>query len=259
MSTTRSACRREPVTEPSARAGAIILVGHGTANEAAQSGLARHAATLIGSEGFAEVHVAMLHGPGPRPGEVLGRMARRPVFVVPVMMCDGMAAERAVAAAFGTEDSEVHFCPPVGMHPRLTALIADRAACTAEGLRVRPAETALLLIAHGSLRHPASEDAACRQAAALQGTGVFAEVAVAFLEQPPRVPIVLRRLNRPVVAVGLFAVAGHHAMSDVTAAIAAAGRHDVAYLGPIGADPDIASVIASMIADAPPLSAGAVR
>jgi sirohydrochlorin cobaltochelatase len=235
-------------------------VGHGTADEAAGSGLARHAAALTRSEGFAEVHVAMLHGPGARPGEVLGRIAHRPVFVVPVMMCDGMAAGRAVAAAFGTGDgNEVRVCPPVGMHPRLTALIADRAAGAARGMRVPPAETALLLIAHGSLRHPASEDAACRQAAALRGTGMFAEVAVAFLEQPPPAPVVLRRLNRPVVAVGLFAVAGHHATNDVSAAIAEAGRSDVAYLGPIGADPEIASVIASIIADPPLIRAGAAR
>ena len=86
---------------------------------------------------------------------------------------------------------------------------------------------------------------------------MFAEVAVAFLEQPPPPAIVVRRLNRPVVAVGLFAVAGHHAMSDVAAAIAEAGRTDVAYLGPIGTDAGIASVIASIIADAPTLTAGA--
>jgi sirohydrochlorin ferrochelatase len=145
------------------------------------------------------------------------------------------------------------------MHPRLTALIAERAASAAGELGVRPAEAALVLIAHGSLRHPASEDAACRQAAALCGTRMFADVAVAFLEQPPPPAVVLRRLNRPAVAVGLFAVAGHHAMVDVTAAITAAGRHDVAYTGPIGADPGMVSVIASIIADASARTARAVR
>ncbi len=260
MSIIRSTCLRERVTEPSKPAltdAAVILVGHGTTTEAAQSGLARHRAALIESEGFADVHVAMLHGPGARPGEVLARVARRPVFIVPVMMCDGVAMGCVVAAVPGAGDgNDVRVCPPIGTHPHLTALIAERAIGAATGLGVPPAAAALLLIAHGSRRHPGSEQAARRQATALRGMGMLADVAVAFLEQPPATALVLRRLNRPVVAIGLFAVAGHHAMSDVSAAIAAAGRSDVAYLGPIGTDAGIASVIASIVADGPTLTAG---
>ena len=223
-------------------------------------GLVGHAAALVRNEGVAEAHVAMLLGAAPRPAEVLGRVTRRPVFVVPVMMCDGLATGRAVAAACGHgAGGDVRFCPPVGMHPRLTALIAERAVAASRRLGVRPADIELLLIAHGSLRNPASEEAGCRQAAALRAMELFADVAVAFLDQPPHPTAVLRSLHRPVVAVGLFAAAGRHAMSDVAAAIAAAGRRDVAYLGAIGADEAMASVIASMIADAPACSAGTMK
>ncbi|MFO1154228.1 MAG: CbiX/SirB N-terminal domain-containing protein [Rhodospirillales bacterium] len=254
MFITRSTCQREPATEPRARAlaeAAIVLVGHGTTSDAAQmGGLAGHAAALIGRQGVAEVHLAMLHGPGPRPDEVLLRITRRPIIIVPVMMCDGIAAGRAVIAAFGAGHGDVRFCPPVGIHARLTSLIAQRAGRAADRMQRRLADAALLLIAHGSLRNPASADAACHQAAALRDTRMFANVAVAFLAQPPHLSMALRRLNGPIIAVGLFVATGHHGMSDVNGALADASRSDVTYLGPIGADPGMASVIASMIGDA---------
>jgi sirohydrochlorin ferrochelatase len=260
MFLTRSTCRPEPATEPSNRLvdAAVVLVGHGaTDGEVQRAGLVGHAAALVRNEGLAEAHVAMLLGPGPRPSEVLGQITRRPAFVVPVMMCDGVATGRAVAACGAVADVRVY--PPVGLHPRLTALIAERAAAAARRMRVQPAAAALLLIAHGSLRHPASADAAYRQAAALRTRRLFADVAVAFLAQPPHPAAALCRLPGPVVAVGLFVAPGHHATNDVPAAIAASGRVDVAYLGAIGADAAMASIIASMIADPPALPADTVR
>ncbi len=227
------------------------------------AGLDRHAARLVASEGFAEVHVAMLHGPGLRPGEVLSRVRRRPIFVVPVMMCDGGTMSRDMRAAFQSYDPDsLHFCPPVGIQPRLARLIADRVVAAARRMHVRPADAALLLIAHGSLNSEASADAGRGQADALREMRLFAEVAVAFLDQPPHPATVLGRLTGPVVIVGLFAGAGRHATEDVAAAITAAGRHDVVDLGPIGADQAVASVIASMvrkIARASALEVGAVR
>lgn len=106
---------------------------------------------------------------------------------------------------------------------------------------------ALLLIAHGSLRNPGSAQATGLQVHRLAEMLMFGQVTSAYLEQPPRIDDTLRRITSPVIAVGLFAAAGRHATHDVASALCASGRTDVTYLGPIGTDPGIAALVASLV------------
>lgn len=253
MCTTRSAFRPAPVTnapgEAVATDAAVILVGHGSPRTAQPTlDLKRLAQALREHEGFAAVEVAMLNGGGARPAEVANRLEADRALVVPVMMCDGQTVRRDIPKAFA--DAERHrltFCQPVGTHPGLAALIAKRASEAAQRIGALPENAALLLIAHGSQRNPGSEQATQLQAGRLVEMRVFREVAAAYLEQPPRIEATLRRLKTPVIAVGLFAAAGRHATVDVEEALAAAERTDVAYLGPIGTDPGIAALVASLV------------
>lgn len=253
MCTTRSAFRPAPATDAPVQAltadAAVILVGHGSPRVAQPAAdLSRIAQVLRQREGFAAVEVAMLNGSGERPAEVLARVAADRAVIVPVMMCDGQTVRRDIPKAFaGTDPARLTLCPPVGTHPGLAALIAERASDAAQRIGALADEAALLLVAHGSLRNPGSEQATQLQARRLGEMRVFREVAAAYLEQPPRLDAALHRLKPPVIVVGLFAAAGRHATVDVEEALAATGRTDVAYLGPIGTDPEIVALIASLV------------
>ncbi|MDS4012126.1 MAG: CbiX/SirB N-terminal domain-containing protein [Defluviicoccus sp.] len=258
MFTTRSRCPPAPVTDApdlapgDAADAAVILVAHGSSRVAeAVLGLDRLASALREREGYAEVAVATLHGSGHRPADVVTALALTRAFVVPVMMCDGLTVQRDLPAAFsGCGSLRLRFCQPVGTHPGLAALIAERAVQEAKRRNLHPAQTRLLLIAHGSTKNTRSEQATLLQAGRLAAMDLFREVAAAYLEQPPSVVAAIRRLRPPVIAVGLFAAEGRHATVDVEAALAAAGRPDVAYLGAIGTDPGMAQLVAAVIRSA---------
>lgn len=230
----------------------MILVGHGSRHSsAAGEPLPRLAAAVQRAGGYAPVRTATLLGPGPRPADAIADLGGRPVRVVPVTMCDGQTARTDIPAAFADRPSGLAppwltFCPPVGTHPALAALIARRARAAAGAGAA--AATSLLLIGHGSQRLAASATATCLQAARLATRGGFREVSVAFLEQAPRLAEVLTVLPGPIIAVGLFATAGRHATLDVDHALAAADRGDVRYLGPIGGDPALARVVLAILA-----------
>ncbi|MCU0839032.1 MAG: hypothetical protein MUE49_09965 [Rhodospirillales bacterium] len=237
-------------------ATALILVGHGSRRPGGLDSLNAHATALRRPGRFAEVHVAALRGGGDEPAAVYGRLRVRRAFVVPMMMCDGQTVRRELPAAFAAAAGppaggpELIFCPPVGTHPDLAALIAERAAAAAIAAGRRPAATRVLLIGHGSSRLPASAAATEQQAQRLRRRRLFAGTAVAFLEQEPRLDGVLAALPGPVIAVGLFAGAGRHAAEDVAAAMAACGRPDVYDLGPIGTDRGLVPIILATVATA---------
>ncbi len=244
-------------------APALVLVGHGSRRPGGVDALNAHAATLRRQGRFTEVHVATLRGGGDEPAAVYGHLRAPRAFVVPVMMCDGQTTRRELPAAFAAAacppgiGPELIFCPPVGTHPDLAALIAERAAEAAIAARQRPEAASVLLIGHGSSRLPASAAATRLQARRLRQRRQFAGTAVAFLEQEPRLDAVLATLPGPVVAVGLFAGAGQHAAEDVTAAMAASNRPDVYDLGPIGADRGLVPIILATVATAAHDRAGA--
>jgi sirohydrochlorin ferrochelatase len=229
----------------------VILVGHGSRHLARKGGELDRLADAVRRTGhYRAVMTATLIGAGERPAAALAGLDDGPVLVVPVTMCDGETARAAIPAAFtarppGTSLPPLIFCPPVGTHPALAGLLAKRAHAAAG--RAAATVTTLLLIGHGSARSPASAAATRQQASRLAASGVFREVAVAFLEQPPTLAAVLAQLPGPVIALGLFATCGRHATDDVTSALVAAGRADVRYLGPIGADPALAGVVLAIL------------
>ena len=136
-------------------------------------------------------------------------------------------------------------CRPVGTNPRLASLITRRAAAGCRTNGWEPHETAPLLVAHGTLRVLlASSPTAQRHAAAIADTGTFSSATAAFLEEPPPVTETLAAMDaRHVVCIGLFADHGAQGEGDVSRLLSAS-RPDGFYAGPIGADPDVAGLIA---------------
>jgi sirohydrochlorin ferrochelatase len=217
--------------------GSLVLVTHGV--EGRPGVVAAHAKALS-CGGFAtDVRIACLKG---EPGldEALAG-ARHPLVVVPLLMADGFIMRLLRDRLAGEID--VTLRQPVGVDPRLAALIAGKAVATCAKRGWRLEASSLLLVGHGTPRHAGSTAAVERHAAVLAAEGTFADVRTAYLDQSPFLVETAASLDRPCVAVGLFVDDGPHGRDDVLEALAGA-KVTVVYTGAIGGDPAIVELIA---------------
>lgn len=226
---------------------AVVLASHGDRGGGfSNAALLAHCAALRASSCFALVTAGVLKGE-PSLDDALAEAARATaarVVVYPVFMADGFfvktrLAER-VAAAGLPQPWEI--LPPLGIDPDLPKIVlrhAEKAALMAD---FAPAASTLLLVGHGSKFGPASADATRAAAATIAQVNVFAEVATAFLEEPPSIEDALHAVPPPVVVSGFFSGDGMHAADDVPDAIARSGCTAV-YAGSVGNDSAISALI----------------
>jgi sirohydrochlorin cobaltochelatase len=244
MSSTRSIARREPAIRPPDSHAALVVCAHGINGDPGAA--VAHARTISRLKLFAEARACCLSG-RPQIADVLAELTESHIYLVPNLMSEGYTNNVTLPRLLGLEitaKNRLTLCRPVGTNPRLATLIVRRAVagCLTNGWE--PRETALLLVAHGTRRVLASSLTARRHAAAITETGTFASADAAFLEEPPSVAEALRTANaRHVVCIGLFADHGAHGEGDVSRLLSAS-RPDGFYAGPIGADPDMAGLIA---------------
>jgi sirohydrochlorin cobaltochelatase len=232
---------RAPATERRGDA-ALVLCAHGI--RGGVGGAAEHAARIAAGGLFAEVHACALKGkPGLR--EVVAAVRAPEVVFAPLLMAEGYTLQAMLRKLQGATDPPrpTTVCRPIGVHPRLADMIASRARALCATSGWQPAETALLIVGHGTERHPDSGATARRHAAQIAAREMFAEVATGFLDERPLVPEALDALRAPhCVAVGLFVDAGEHGEEDIPALLAPEGERAV-YAGPIGPDPLVTELI----------------
>jgi sirohydrochlorin cobaltochelatase len=205
---------------------------------------AEHAKRIAARGLFAEVRACALKG-APGLSEVVAAVQAPELVFAPLLMAEGYTLqamlaklERALA-----RPRRVTVCRPVGVHPRLADMIATKAAALCATKAWRPADAALLIVGHGTERHPDSGATTHRHAEQIAAQGIFAEVATGFLDERPRVPQALDALGAAqCVVVGLFVDAGEHGEEDIPALLAPAGDR-VVYAGPIGPDPLVTELI----------------
>ena len=237
---------KAPATERRPGDAALVLCAHGIRGGVGAA--AAHAGRIAARGRFAEVHACALRG---RPGlvEVLSAVRTPEIVFAPLLMAEGYTL-RAMLAMLDHRTSHaarLTVCRPIGVHPHLADMIAAKALAMCATRCRRPAETALRIVAHGTARHPDSGATARRHAAQITARRTFAEVAVGFLDEQPRVPAALAALGAPhCVAVGLFVDAGEHGEEDVPALLAPAGERAV-YAGPLGPDPLITELILDQV------------
>jgi sirohydrochlorin cobaltochelatase len=225
---------------------ALVLCAHGIRGGIGAA--AEHASRLRALGLFGEVHACALKS---RPGlvETVAAVRGTTIVVAPLLMAEGytLAAVHPRLEGIARPGLRRLVCPPVGVHPRLADIISARALALCAARAWRPAGSALLIVGHGTERHRDSGATARRHAARIAARHCFAEVAVAFLDEPPRVCDALDALSAAhCVAVGLFVDAGEHGQEDIPALLAPAGER-AAYAGPIGPDPLISGLILDQV------------
>jgi sirohydrochlorin cobaltochelatase len=225
---------------------ALVLCAHGIRGGVGSA--ADHAERIAGRGLLAEVRACALKG-APGLAEVVAAIGAPELVFMPLLMAEGytLDAMRTKLRTAAHLSTRVTLCRPVGVHPRLADAMTAKALELCAGRAWRPADTAFLMVGHGTERHPDSGGTAFRHAAQIAAQGIFAEVAVSFLDEPPRVPEALKRLRAErCVAIGLFVDAGEHGEEDVPELLAPAGDRAV-YAGPIGPDPLVTDLILDQV------------
>jgi hypothetical protein len=115
------------------------------------------------------------------------------VYVVPNFISEGYFTQTVVPRELElngriTERSNGQiwkYCEPVGSHSSMTDLLLQRARHIAPD--VDPAETSLLIVAHGTDLNENSAVAAKREAEKIRALGKYATVLNVYMEEPPLV------------------------------------------------------------------------
>lgn len=232
---------------------ALVLVAHGSSGgDGAAEPVLRHAAFLKRRRWFAEIGVGFV-GRTPGLAQALRPVTADTIYVVPCFLADGHYTRTVIPEALDEARPDtpgrLRYCAPIGTSPRLAELVRRRVASVCRTRELDPASVSVLLIGHGTPRHPASAAVTHGLARTLEARRWFAATGTAFLDEPPQVGDALEALDamggEAVVAVGLFATDGVHGAKDVPELLAKDSRTErpVHYAGAIGAGPGVVGLI----------------
>ena len=204
---------------------ALLIVAHGsTVNPDSSAPTLEHAAEIRRRKIFAKVECAFWkEEPSLRDALFLfDPESIREVYVVPNFISEGYFTQTVVPRELElngpiTKRSNGQlwkYCEPVGNHPLMTELLLNRARDVAPD--VDPAETSLLIVAHGTDLNENSAVAAKREVEKIRSLGKYAAVLNVYMEESPRVSD-WRKLAKThnVVVVPFFISDGLHSYEDI--------------------------------------------
>ena len=204
---------------------ALLIVAHGsTVNPDSSAPTLAHAAEIRRREIFAGVECAFWkEEPSLRDAIFLfDPESIREVYVVPNFISEGYFTQTVVPRELELNGRTTkrsngqiwRYCEPVGNHSLVTDLLLKRARDVAPN--VDPAETSLLIVAHGTDLNENSAVAAKREAEKIRALGKYATVLNVYMEEPPLVSDWRKLTKSPnVVVVPFFISDGLHSYEDI--------------------------------------------
>jgi sirohydrochlorin cobaltochelatase len=204
---------------------ALLIVAHGsTVNPDSSAPTLAHAAEIRRRKIFADVECAFWkEEPSLRDALFLfDPESIHEIYVVPNFISEGYFTQTVVPRELElngqiTKRSNGQvwkYCEPVGNHPMMTELLLKRASEVAPD--IDPAESSLLIVAHGTDLNENSAVAAKREAEKIRALAKYATVLNVYMEEPPLVSD-WRKLTktRHVVVVPFFISDGLHSYEDI--------------------------------------------
>jgi sirohydrochlorin cobaltochelatase len=204
---------------------ALLIVAHGsTVNPDSSAPTLALAAEIQRRKVFADVQCAFWkEEPSLRDALFLfDPESIREVYVVPNFISEGYFTQTVVPRELELSglitkrsDGQIwRYSEPVGNHPLVTELLLKRARDIAPD--ADPAETSLLIVAHGTDLNENSAVAAKREAEKIRALGKYAAVFNVYMEEPPLVSDWRKLTETPnVVAVPFFISDGLHSYEDI--------------------------------------------
>lgn len=252
---------------------ALLLLGHGSDHNPASAHPIRIIAReLQRQECFGEVKLGFWKEK-PYLHEALWAVRAREVVVVPIFTSEGHYTTRVIPRELGLDDPAcrppglgVHLSRPVGTHPGIPEVILDRARAamvrqTRDAESALPAgavkgEIALVIVGHGTPRHPDSGGVTHGVVRAVRDRWSRGPVAAAFLDEAPTVPEVIGGLDvASAVVVPFFISEGWHAGVTLPGSLAVEGGRGrlgempIRYTQPVGTHPSIADFVVDLASD----------
>ena len=204
---------------------ALLIVGHGsTVNPDSSAPTLAHAAEIRRRKLFAEVGCAFWKEESSLRDAIFlfDPASIREVYVVPNFISEGYFAQTVIPRELElngrlTKRSSGQiwkYCDPVGNHSLVTKLLLKRAEEVAQD--ADPAETSLLIVAHGTDLNENSAVAAKREADKIRSLGKYAAVLNAYMEESPLVSDWQKLTSTTnVVVVPFFISDGLHSYEDI--------------------------------------------
>jgi sirohydrochlorin cobaltochelatase len=204
---------------------ALLIVAHGsTVNPDSSAPTLAHATEVRRRKIFADVECAFWKEE-PSLRDALFLFDSEPiseVCVVPNFISEGYFTQTVVPRELELNGRITRrsngqvwkYCEPVGNHSAMTELLVKRTREVAPD--TDPAETTLVIVAHGTDLNENSAVAAKREAEKIRRLGKFAEVLNVYMEEPPLASD-WRKLTktRNVVVVPFFISDGLHSYEDI--------------------------------------------
>lgn len=235
-----------PATQPNLPRRDVVIVAHGSPSEpqpqedfmqALAAATAPHLpgdwqvrGTTLAAEGAFEAALEELQAP----------------LIYPFFMAQGyftgtLLPRRLAAAGADTAQQ----LDPFGVDPDLPALMARAALDAAVNAGLSPANSGLLIAAHGSKVSRTSADSTHAMVAKLAPLTGFGRILAAFVEEPPFLVDQARALGNG-VCLPFFALEAGHVVDDIPEAVAESD-FDGPVLPPIGHHPDVPAMIAKAL------------
>jgi sirohydrochlorin cobaltochelatase len=204
---------------------ALLIIGHGsTVNPDSSAPTLAHATEIRRRKVFAEVGCAFWkEEPSLRDALFLfDPESIREVYVVPNFISEGYFTQTVMPRELELNGRTTNrsngqlwkYCEPVGNHSMMTELLLKRASEVAQD--ADPAETSLLIVAHGTDLNENSAVAAKREAEKIRTLGKYAAVLNAYMEEPPLVSDWQKLTRTPnVIVVPFFISDGLHSYEDI--------------------------------------------
>jgi sirohydrochlorin cobaltochelatase len=215
----------------------LLIVAHGsTVNPDSSAPTLAHAAAIRRRKVFAQVDCAFWkEEPSLRDALFLFEPESiREVCAVPNFISEGYFTQTVVPRELQLSgpitkrpNGQIwRYCEPVGNHPLMTELLLKRAREIAPN--TAPAETSLLIVAHGTDLNENSAVAAKREAEKIRAVGKYAAVLNVYMEEPPLVSDWRKLTETPnVVVVPFFISDGLHSYEDIPVLLGIAATADV--------------------------------
>jgi sirohydrochlorin cobaltochelatase len=204
---------------------ALLIVAHGsTVNPDSSAPTLAHAAEIRRRKVFVDVECAFWkEEPSLRDALFLfDPKPIREVYIVPNFISEGYFTQTVIPRELELNGVTTRrpngqiwkYCRPVGNHSMMTELLLKRAGEIAQD--VNPAQSTLLIVAHGTDLNENSAVAAKREAENIRGLGKYAEVLNVYMEEPPLVSDWRKLTKTPnVVVVPFFISDGLHSYEDI--------------------------------------------
>jgi sirohydrochlorin cobaltochelatase len=201
---------------------ALVLAAHGSHYNARSGEPARQHAAAIRRLGRFDQVFAAFWKEWPSLRDVRYVLDAAEVVVVPFFMAEGYFSRRVVPRELELDGplterdgARIHYTGAVGAEPTMHEVIRERVAAALGPDGPPRDETALVVVGHGTVQNRHSKETVLAHCERLRADG-FAEVAAAYMEEPPLVPDIPRLVSAPNLAVvPLFVADGLHTDEDI--------------------------------------------